>query len=88
MTSTRTAYILKIAIVDNLTCETTDFCQFCVLEDSRVECNAWVTFESGNTDILECCTHCLVKAVDTTPYLDTTVAIDVEVLRGATNRPF
>lgn len=92
-TPTDTAYVLKIAIVDSLTCESTPFCPHCVLEDSRVECNAWVTLADPNPEfitslVLETCTACLIKVIDTMPWLDGAVAIDVEVARNATCRPF
>ena len=79
---------LEIHVVDDLVVLTTDYCDHCVATGSRVQCNAWVTFEDGNQDIVECCAACLIGVLDATPYLDDTQTITVEVLRDATLRPF
>jgi hypothetical protein len=86
--STDATLLLKVYAVDHLACVSTDYCPWCVGEDSTVECNAWAVIEGGTYQIVECCRTCLIPVLDSVPYLDDTATIDVEVHRNATNRPF
>jgi hypothetical protein len=85
---TSTALRMEVAIVTDLLFVSTDHCPQCVLEDSSVQCNAWITLEGGGQDIVETCSACLIRTLDALPYLDNTHTITVEVHRAATLRPF
>jgi hypothetical protein len=83
-----TALRLEIHVVDDLLVDSTYYCVNCAEALRRVQCNAWVTFENGTQEVVECCAACLIGVLDATPYLDDTQTITVEVIRGATLRPF
>lgn len=91
-TTTRTRYDITMEIVDRLSCVSTDHCPYCVGEHSSVTCNVWVTLDGFLPEddqlVLECCQPCLIKVIDTMPYLDETMPITVEVITSVTNRPF
>lgn len=84
----RPDYQIMMYVVDGLTCQSTDHCPHCVLEGSSVQANAWLPTGDGQHEFMECCMSCLVPVIDSTPWVDTTQPITVEVDRGATARPF
>jgi hypothetical protein len=83
---TGTTLRLEITVEDFLLVINHAVCQHC--QSNPTQCNAWVTFDGGEQDIVECCMACLIGVLDSTPYLDDTQTIPVEVVRSATHRPF
>lgn len=88
-TAKGTQYDLRVQIVEHVDNEG-EPCDHCQLYGNVVQAQAYVVTDNRTLarQMIETCLACLIPAIDSTPYVEATFSIAVEVARSATRRPF